>query len=104
MVCTFAGAHSIADSGRVSPHCLDGCRKSTQRLVRAFSGLELKLTLPLVQQVKEDTPLKVQGEDGELVEVPIKYESRNPNGFEVDNLYCKYIARFLESADSIQWT
>jgi 5'-3' exoribonuclease 2 len=41
----------------------------------------------IVNRVVEDTPTKVLQDNGEVVEVPIKYESRNPNGFEVDNLY-----------------
>lgn len=41
----------------------------------------------IVKKVVEDTPTKVRGENGDIVEVPLKYESANPNGFEVDNLY-----------------
>jgi 5'-3' exoribonuclease 2 len=41
----------------------------------------------IVNRVVEDTPSKVRGDDGEIAEVPIRYESKNPNGFEVDNLY-----------------
>lgn len=44
----------------------------------------------IVYRVQEDTPTKVRGEDGEIVEIPVKYESENPNGFEVDNLYREY--------------
>lgn len=41
----------------------------------------------IVNRVIEDTPTKVRNDDGETVEVPVRYESANPNGFEVDNLY-----------------
>jgi hypothetical protein len=40
--------------------------------------------------VIEDTPTKVRSSDGEIVEVPVRYEGANPNGFEVDNLYCEF--------------
>ncbi|CAK9779952.1 unnamed protein product [Cutaneotrichosporon oleaginosum] len=41
----------------------------------------------IVYRVQEDTPTKIRKDDGEIVEVPVRYESENPNGFEVDNLY-----------------
>jgi len=41
----------------------------------------------IVNKVAEETPTKVRNQDGEIVEVPVRYESKNPNGFEVDNLY-----------------
>ncbi|RXK38969.1 5'-3' exoribonuclease 2 [Tremella mesenterica] len=41
----------------------------------------------IVARVIEDTPSRVQSSDGELVDVPLRYENPNPNGFEVDNLY-----------------
>ncbi|WVQ75552.1 5'-3' exoribonuclease 2 [Cryptococcus sp. DSM 104548] len=41
----------------------------------------------IVDKVKEQTPSRVRGPDGELIEEPIRYENPNPNGFEVDNLY-----------------
>ena len=44
----------------------------------------------IVNKVAEETPTKVRNQDGEIVEVPVRYESKNPNGFEVDNLYCTY--------------
>jgi hypothetical protein len=40
-----------------------------------------------VSRVIEDTPTKVKNADDEIVEVPIQYEGKNPNGFECDNLY-----------------
>jgi 5'-3' exoribonuclease 2 len=43
----------------------------------------------IVQRVVEDTPSKVLSDTGDVVVVPIKYDSPNPNGFEVDNLYRK---------------
>ena len=43
----------------------------------------------IVSRVVEDTPTKVTNDEGEVVEVPIRYEGKNPNGFEVDNLYRK---------------
>jgi 5'-3' exonuclease len=42
-----------------------------------------------VEQVVEDKPIKEQGLDGEATITPIDYGSPNPNGFEVDNLYCE---------------
>ena len=50
----------------------------------------------IVNRVVEDTPTKVLQDGGEVVEVPIKYENRNPNGFEVDNLYCKLTGTFFD--------
>jgi 5'-3' exoribonuclease 2 len=44
----------------------------------------------IVAKVVEETPTKVRNQDGEVVEVPVRYESKNPNGFEVDNLYCQF--------------
>ena len=44
----------------------------------------------IVSRVVEDTPRKVTNDEGEVVEVPIQYEGKNPNGFEVDNLYREY--------------
>ncbi|KAK4687679.1 5'-3' exoribonuclease 2, partial [Tremellales sp. Uapishka_1] len=41
----------------------------------------------IVARVVEDTPTKVRDSTGDIVEVPVRYESPNPNGFEVDNLY-----------------
>ncbi|WVR09041.1 hypothetical protein IAU60_006101 [Kwoniella sp. DSM 27419] len=41
----------------------------------------------IVARVVEDVPKRVAGSDGEIVEVPVQYDSPNPNGFEVDNLY-----------------
>ncbi|KAL7420980.1 5'-3' exoribonuclease 2 [Cryptotrichosporon argae] len=41
----------------------------------------------IVSRVQEETPTKVRDDTGELVEVPVQYAGRNPNGFEVDNLY-----------------
>ncbi|BEI84384.1 hypothetical protein CcaverHIS002_0409880 [Cutaneotrichosporon cavernicola] len=41
----------------------------------------------IVYRVQEDTPTKIRKDDGEIIEVPVRYESENPNGFEVDNLY-----------------
>ena len=41
----------------------------------------------IVARVIEDMPSKVRNGDDEVVEVPLRYESQNPNGFEVDNLY-----------------
>lgn len=41
----------------------------------------------IVNKVVEETPTKVRNQDGEIVEVPVRYEAKNPNGFEVDNLY-----------------
>lgn len=49
-----------------------------------------------MNRVVEDTPTKVLQDGGEVVEVPIKYENRNPNGFEVDNLYCKLTGTFFD--------
>ena len=43
-----------------------------------------------MSRVVEDTPTKVTNDEGEVVEVPIRYEGKNPNGFEVDNLYREY--------------
>jgi 5'-3' exoribonuclease 2 len=40
-----------------------------------------------VSHVVEDAPKKVRNESGDIVEVPLEYDSPNPNGFEVDNLY-----------------
>lgn len=45
----------------------------------------------IVNKVVEETPTKVRNQDGEIVEVPVRYESKNPNGFEVDNLYRKSV-------------
>jgi 5'-3' exoribonuclease 2 len=47
----------------------------------------------IVNKVVEETPTKVRNQDGEIVEVPVRYESKNPNGFEVDNLYCTCLRR-----------
>ena len=41
----------------------------------------------IVNRVAEDTPTKVRDSDGEITEVPVRYEGKNPNGFEIDNLY-----------------
>nr|XP_019049627.1 5'-3' exoribonuclease 2 [Kwoniella bestiolae CBS 10118]OCF28557.1 5'-3' exoribonuclease 2 [Kwoniella bestiolae CBS 10118] len=41
----------------------------------------------IVNRVVEDTPKKVRTSDGEIEEIPVRYEGPNPNGFEVDNLY-----------------
>jgi 5'-3' exoribonuclease 2 len=47
----------------------------------------------IVNKVVEETPTKVRNQDGEIVEVPVRYEGKNPNGFEVDNLYRKLVMR-----------
>jgi hypothetical protein len=52
----------------------------------------------IVNKVAEETPTKVRNQDGEIVEVPVRYESKNPNGFEVDNLYRKCLRRVASIA------
>lgn len=51
----------------------------------------------IVSRVIEDTPTKVTNDEDEVVEVPIRYEGKNPNGFEVDNLYRTFAADFVET-------
>ncbi|WWC91178.1 uncharacterized protein L201_006119 [Kwoniella dendrophila CBS 6074] len=41
----------------------------------------------IVNKVIEDTPKRVRVDSGEIEEIPVQYDSPNPNGFEVDNLY-----------------
>jgi len=41
----------------------------------------------IVSQVVEDTPIKILNDKGEEEEAPVRYGGKNPNGFEVDNLY-----------------
>ncbi|CAE7059562.1 unnamed protein product [Rhizoctonia solani] len=41
----------------------------------------------IVTQVVEEEPVRVEGEDGNLVELPLDTSSPNPNGFELDCLY-----------------
>lgn len=55
----------------------------------------------IVQRVVEDTPTKVRQDDGSIVEIPVQYESANPNGFEVDNLYCRLTRS--SRANRLQW-
>lgn len=43
-----------------------------------------------VQQVIEEKPFKDRAPDGSETVTPIDYGAPNPNGFEVDNLYCKF--------------
>ncbi len=40
-----------------------------------------------MNRVAEETPTKIRTSDGEITEVPVRYEGKNPNGFEIDNLY-----------------
>jgi 5'-3' exoribonuclease 2 len=57
----------------------------------------------IVSRVVEETPTKVRNSDGEIVEVPVRYEGQNPNGFEVDNLYrtwSRIVLKIGTSADA----
>jgi 5'-3' exoribonuclease 2 len=51
----------------------------------------------IVSRVVEETPTKVRNSDGEIVEVPVRYEGKNPNGFEVDNLYREWFGSLMEA-------
>lgn len=42
-----------------------------------------------VKQVVEEKPFKDRGPHGEEIITPVDYGAPNPNGFEVDNLYCE---------------
>jgi hypothetical protein len=53
----------------------------------------------IVTAVVEDTPIKVLNEDGEEEEVPVRYEGKNPNGFEVDNLYRQSYGSFSQNQE-----
>ncbi len=58
----------------------------TQGVPALFRWLSKKYP-KIVSRVVEDTPTRVRGDEEELVDVPVRYENPNPNGFEVDNLY-----------------
>ena len=75
----------------VSPLCTSQCRVTTnyQGVPALFRWLSKKYP-KIVNKVVEETPTKVRNQDGEIVEVPVRYEAKNPNGFEVDNLYCTW--------------
>ena len=62
------------------------CHAESQGVPDLFRWLSKKYP-KIVSRVVEDTPTKVRNGDGEIVEVPVRFETANANGFEVDNLY-----------------
>lgn len=55
------------------------------------------MTAVVVQQVIEEKPFRDRAPDGAEVVTPIDYGAPNPNGFEVDNLYCKLAGAVQEA-------
>jgi hypothetical protein len=67
----------------------------------ATSFICLRSRCHAVERVIEDKPEKVTGPDGKETYEEINYGGPNPNGFEVDNLYCQCSRVDMPCADGL---